>query len=79
MAWVHQQFRWIVDIVKKRDGATGFEVLSHRWIVERTFEWFGHFRRLSKEYEFHPATSEAIIYLAMNHLMLKRLARAGAS
>ncbi|HEX2948352.1 MAG TPA: IS5/IS1182 family transposase, partial [Armatimonadota bacterium] len=41
--------------------------------------WFNHFRRLSKEYEFHPATSEAMIYRAMSHIMLKRVARTGAS
>ncbi len=75
VAWIHRQFRWVVDIVKKRKEATGFEVLPHRWIVERTFAWFGHYRRLSKDYEFHPSTSETMIYLAMSHVMLKRLAR----
>ena len=73
--WVRKTYRWMVDIVKKREEATGFEVLPHRWIVERTFAWFGHYRRLSKDYEFHPSTSENMIYLAMSHLMLKRLAR----
>jgi putative transposase len=75
VTWVWQQYRWLVDIVKKRDDATTFEVLPHRWIVERTFAWFGHYRRLSKDYEFHPTTGETMIYLAMSHLMLKRLAR----
>jgi len=73
--WVHRHYRWVVDIVSKRKEATSFEVLPHRWIVERTFAWFGHYRRLSKDYEFHPRTSETMIYLAMSHLMLKRLAR----
>jgi len=73
--WVKTQYRWSVEIVKKREEATGFEVLPHRWIVERTFAWFGDYRRLSKDYEFHPSTSENMIYLAMSHLMLKRLAR----
>ncbi len=73
--WVRRQYRWSVEIVKKREEAKGFEVLPHRWIVERTFAWFGHYRRLSKDYEFHPATSETMILLAMSYLMLKRLAR----
>jgi len=41
--------------------------------VERTFDWFNRYRRLSKDYEYLTETSEAMIYLAMIHLMLKRL------
>jgi putative transposase len=74
--WALQHYRWLVEIVKKRDAAMTFEVLPHRWIVERTFAWFGHYRRLSKDYEFHPSTAETMIYLAMSHLLLKRVARA---
>jgi putative transposase len=51
----------------------GIEVLPHRWVVERTFAWLGKYRRLSKDYEFLPESSEAMIYLAMIRLMLKRL------
>jgi hypothetical protein len=46
---------------------SGFHVLPKRWIVERTFAWFGHYRRLSKDYEWSPATSETFIQLAMIH------------
>jgi putative transposase len=42
-------------------------------VVERTFAWLGKYRRLSKDYEFLPESSEAMIYLAMIRLMLKRL------
>jgi putative transposase len=66
---------WVLDIVKRSDQSTGFTVLPHRWIVERTLAWLGRYRRLSKDYEELPETSEALIYLAMTHLMLKRLAR----
>jgi hypothetical protein len=48
-------------------------VLLRRWVVERTFAWLGRYRRLSKDYEFLPQSSQAIIYLAMTRLMLKRL------
>jgi putative transposase len=52
-----------------------FPVLARRWVIERTFAWLGRHRRLSKDYEALPATEEAWIYLAMNRLMLARLAR----
>ena len=52
-----------------------FEVLPRRWVVERTFAWLGQSRRLSKDYERLPATSEAMIYGAMSRLMLRRLTR----
>lgn len=53
----------------------GFHVLPRRWVVERTFAWLGGYRRLSKDYERVPETSEALIYIAMIRLMLKRLTR----
>ncbi len=43
-------------------------------MVERTFAWLVLYRRLSKDYEQLPETSEALIYLAMSRLMVKRLA-----
>ncbi len=55
---------------------TGFKgVLPRRWVVERTFSWFGQNRRLSKDYERLPETGEAFIYVTMSRIMLKRLAR----
>lgn len=51
----------------------GFQVLPKRWIVERTFAWLNRQRRLSKDYKRLPATSEAFVYVAMIHLMTKRL------
>ena len=54
----------------------GFQVLPRRWVVERTFAWISHNRRMSKDYERLAATSEAFIYVAMTRLMLRRLARA---
>ena len=65
---------WVIELVQKPERANGFAVLPKRWIVERTFAWLGRSRRLSKDYEGLPETSEAWIYVAMIHLMLKRLA-----
>ena len=64
-----------LEIVKRREGQVGFEVLPKRWIVERTFAWLLKYRRLRCDYERHAENSEAMIYLAMISLMLRRLAR----
>ena len=64
-----------LEITKRSDTAKGFEVIPKRWIVERTLGWFNRYRRLSKDYELLPETSEAVIYVVMIHLMIRRLAR----
>ena len=71
--WTRKLSRWVLEIVKRSDDMTGFVVLPKRWIVERTFSWFGRYRRLSKDYETLTESSESVIYLAMTHLMLRRL------
>ena len=73
--WVKSTFGWIWQVVKRNDDAKGFQVLPRRWVVERTFGWLNNYRRLSKDYEELPATSESLIYLAMSHIMSRRLAR----
>ncbi len=65
----------LVEIVKRPEGAVGFEVLPKRWIVERTFAWLYFFRRLSKDYEYSTTASESMVYLASIRIMLKRLTR----
>jgi len=52
----------------------GFEVLSRRWVVERTFAWLSQNRRMSKDYERMCSISESFVYAAMARLMAKRLA-----
>src|ERR687886_1026518 len=54
----------------------GFQVLPRRWVVERSFAWICHNRRMSKDYERLCATGEALVYAAMTRLMVRRLARA---
>lgn len=53
----------------------GFKVLPRRWVVERSFSWVGHNRRMSKDYERLPESGEAFMYVAMTRLMARRLAR----
>jgi putative transposase len=72
--WAKEHGEWILEIVKRSDGVKGFELLPHRWVVERTFAWLGRFRRLSKDYERLIETSEAMIRIAMIRLMIRRLA-----
>lgn len=71
--WVFAFGNWILQIVRRCDDAKGFVVLPHRWIVERTFGWLMNYRRLSKDYEETTNSSEAWIYLAMIHIMARRL------
>ena len=66
----------MLNIVKKLDDQKGFVVLPMRWIVERTLAWLSKNRRLSKDYEFEPKSSEAMIKWAMIALMVRRLAPA---
>lgn len=70
--WTRGWYGRFVEIVKRSD-LSGFVVLPKRWIVERTFAWFGKYRRLSKDYETLPECSEAMILIAMINLMVHRL------
>ncbi len=71
--WVRREYDWCLDIVRRTDTEPGFELLPHRWVVERTFGWFGRYRRLSKDYDYYSGVTEAFIYAAMIHLLLRRL------
>lgn len=66
--------RIVLELVKRNDTIKGFVVLARRWVVERTFAWLSFNRRLSKDYEYLPVTSETFIYISMIKLMLGRLA-----
>ncbi len=77
MAWAREWAKEGVAVDwQKLLPPQGFVVLPRRWVVERTFSWIDQNRRMSKDYERLAATSEALIYIAMTRLMVKRLARA---
>ena len=64
-----------IEIVKRSDDVKGFVVLPRRWVVERTFSWFGRNRRLAKDYENLADTLATFVTLAAIQLGIRRLAR----
>lgn len=64
-----------MEIVRRTDDTAGFKVQPRRWVVERTFSWFGRNRRLAKDYENLADTLSTFLVLAAIRLALKRLAR----
>jgi putative transposase len=72
--WVILHCRFRLQPVLRSDDQKGFVVLPRRWVVERTFAWLTQCRRLGKDYEVLPQSSEAMIYIAMTRLMVRRLA-----
>ena len=77
--WVRTSCAWGLEIVSRPEGSKGFVLLPRRWVVERTFGWLSHYRVLSKDYEVLPRNREAVVYVAMIHLMVRRLARQPAT
>jgi len=73
--WVANHCRFCLAFVVRPDDQKGFSVLPRRWVVERTFAWFALYRRLTRDYEVLTTSSEAMIYIAMTRIMLRRLAR----
>ena len=71
--WAARHAKVNLEIVRRSEPGNGFQVLPHRWIVERTLGWLGRYRRLSKDYECLPQSSENMIYWAMINLMVHRL------
>lgn len=71
---VQSELGWDVEVVGAPKAPGEFMVQPRRWVVERTFAWFGKYRRLSKDYEEQVETSQTWIWLAMAHILLRRIA-----
>ena len=72
--WVAARFKFCLAVVLRPKESRTFVLLPRRWVVERTFGWLNHSRRLSKSYERLSRTDEAWIYIAMTRILLERLA-----
>ncbi|MGW1666872.1 IS5 family transposase [Streptomyces microflavus] len=77
--WAADALDIALTVVQRPDGARGFTVLPRRWVVERTFGWLMGSRRLARDYETLPTSSEAIMMWSMTTLMTRRLARRAAA
>ncbi|MET7952216.1 IS5 family transposase [Micromonospora sp. NPDC005324] len=77
--WAHDLLRTTIEIVRKPADQRGFVVHPRRWVVERTLAWLTAHRRLARDYETHPSTSEAMIRWAALGGMLRRLTRGEAA
>jgi len=64
---------WTLEIIKRSDAAKGFELLPRRWVVERTFAWFGRNRRLTKDFERSIESATAWLFLASVQLIARRI------
>ena len=71
--WLLSLGGWVLESVRGAVGKTSFEVEPKRWISERTLGWLNYYRRLGKDDEELPETSEVMLLIAMSHLMVKRL------
>jgi putative transposase len=71
--WGKHQWGGRLEITRRPTDAKGFVVIPRRWVVERTFGWLGRYRRLSKDFEHQVHSSEAMVYLASSHRMLRLL------
>ena len=67
--------KWTIQIVKRSDAASGFELLPRRWVVERTFAWLSRCRRLAKDFEATVTSATAWLFLAHIRLLTRKIAR----
>jgi putative transposase len=92
--WVKEHLGWDIQSVRRlgtardesliepkpktKDSHGGFTVLPRRWVVERSIAWITRWRRLTRDHEGLPETSEAFIKLSASRRMLSHLAPAFA-
>ena len=71
--WAREVCHWTLEIVKRNTDLKGFVVQPRRWVVERSLAWFTRCRRLVRDFEGRPQTTESWMYLASIQLLLRRL------
>ena len=67
--------QWVIEIVTRSQSFGTFKPEPRRWVVERSFAWFGRNRRLAKDFEASIASYEAWVFIASVRLLSRRLAR----
>lgn len=67
--------KWTIEIVTRSQSVGTFKAEPRRWVVERSFAWFGRNRRLAKDFEASIASAEAWVLIASIRLLSRRLAR----
>ncbi len=68
--------RWTIEIVRRLEASSGFQLLKRRWVVERTLAWLNRNRRLAKDFEASVESALAWLLIASIKLLTRRLARA---
>jgi putative transposase len=63
----------LLEVVGAAAGQRGFAVQPKRWVVERTISWLNWSRRLSKDYEQTPSSSEAWVDVSAIRCTLRKL------
>jgi putative transposase len=86
LAWVKEHLEWDIEMVRglvtAKGSATagqelpksGFRVLPRRWVVERSIAWMTRWRRLTRDHEGLPESSETFIKISASRRMLSLLA-----
>jgi transposase len=64
----------VIEVVRKLSDQPGFQVLPRRWVAERSFGWMMRWRRLVRDYEKRCDVSQAMIFVSMGSLLLRRIA-----
>lgn len=57
----------------RKDGQKGFVIEAKRWVVERTFAWLNHFRRVVMDYEHTPESAQSFLILANTSMVISRI------
>lgn len=68
--------KWTIEVVTRTESVGSFKPEPRRWVIERTFAWFGRCRRLAKDFEKTIASAEAWIMMASIRVLSRRLGRA---
>ena len=65
---------FVVEIVRRADKQSGFEVIPRRWTVKRMFGWMMRWQHLVRDYDKCLDGSEAMINVAMRSLLSRQIA-----